>query len=596
MVSATPLRQGWRVLLLAALVGAPWLEAGDGMFSSVMFRLRGPRRPPPELVILDVDQDSVALADRLTPEEIAASPLWRRMGPWPWPRQLQADLAAAVLDQGARQVVFTLLYPHPSHFGAADDRAFLQRLTPWRDRVVLVAGYGAETDPATGVDLVRLRRPVYSLGGLGHDALLEGATGAIEALPGRRWQRQALAEFPPPHPPALAFAAAARQPPLSPLGLDFIGPAGSVAVVPAWQVQQQPPGFWRDRIVLLGRTPSRLSDRRPSPYGPLSSVELQAAALATVLQDRGFRSLPGLATVVVLLGWGGLGLALLGRPALAAGTATTAVLLAVAALAAAALAWLAGWWLPVSALVAAPLLGGGGRALGQWRLENRERTYLHQVLACRVSPALLADILREPGPLGTQLGGSRARCAVLFTDLVDFTPLSAQLEPAELFALLNRYFETIASAVIAENGLLDKFIGDALMAEFGVPRSRGDAEEARAAVRAALAMQASLARLNADLAAQGLPSLHQGIGIHLGEVIAGNLGSSQRLEYTVIGASVNLASRLEGLTRQFPQFPVLISGAVLAALPGQLDVEPLGEHRLKGWPEPVAVYGLRGMR
>ncbi|MCU0528850.1 MAG: adenylate/guanylate cyclase domain-containing protein [Cyanobium sp. Prado107] len=596
MARPNVLRHGWRVLLVAVLLGAPWLEAGDAAFSSLLFRLRGPRRPPPELVILDVDQDSVALEDRLTPEEIAASPLWRRMGPWPWPRELQADLAAEVLEQGARQVVFTLLYPHPSHFGTADDRAFLRRLTPWRHRVVLVAGYGAEQDPATGLELVRLRRPVYSLGALGLDALLEGATGAIEAIPGRRWQLQALAEFPPPHPPALAFAAAGRQPPLAPLGLDFVGPAGTVPVLPAWQVQQQPPGFWRDRIVVIGRTPSRLADRRPSPFGPLSSVELQAAALATVLQGRGFRPLPGPGHVFLLLGWAGLGLGLLGRPAAAAGTATTALLLALAALAAAALAWLGGWWLPVSALVAAPLLGGGGRALGQWRRESEERAYLHQVLACRVSPPLLADILREPGPLGTQLGGSRARCAVLFTDLVGFTPLTAQLEPGELFALLNRYFEAIAAAVIAENGLLDKFIGDALMAEFGVPRSRGDAEEARAAVRAALAMQASLVRLNTDLAAHGLPTLRQGIGIHLGEVIAGNLGSSQRLEYTVIGASVNLASRLEGLTRQFPQFPVLITGAVLEALPDQLDVEPLGDHRLKGWPEPVAVYGLRGIR
>ena len=589
-------RQGWRLLLLAVLLGAPWLEAGDATFHALMFRLRGARRPPPELVILDVDQDSVSLGDRLTLEEIATSPLWRRMGPWPWPRQLQADLAALVLEQGARQVVFTLLYPHPSHFGAADDRAFLRRLMPWRERLVLLAGYGAEQDPATGLELVQLRRPVYALGALGLDALLEGATGAIEAIPGRLWQQQALADFPPPHPPALAFAAVGRQPPLAPLGLDFVGPAGTVPVVPAWQVQQQPPAFWRDRIVVIGRTPSRLADRRSSPFGPLSSVELQAAALATVLQGRGFQALPGPAVVVVLVAWALLGLGLLGRSSAAAGTATTALLLSLASLTAAALAWLAGWWLPVTALVGAPLLGGGSRALAQWLRENRERAYLHQVLARRVSPALLADILREPGPLGTQLGGSRARCVVLFTDLVGFTPLSAELEPAELFALLNRYFEAIAAAVIAENGLLDKFIGDALMAEFGVPRSRGDAEEARAAVRAALMMQANLERLNAELAAQGRPTLRQGIGIHLGEVMAGNLGSSQRLEFTVIGASVNLASRLEGLTRQFPQFPVLISGAVLAVLPGQLDVEPLGEHRLKGWPEPVMVYGLRGMR
>lgn len=590
-------RRAWAAPLLAALLAAPWLEPGDALLRSLAFRLRGPRQPPPELVILDVDQASVSLGERLSPQEIEASPLWRRMGAWPWPRALQAELAAWVLEQGARRVVFTVLYPQPSSFGPGDDQAFARRLAPWRRQVVLMAGYGMEPDPAAGLELVQLRRPVPPLGALeGLDALLEGPSGAIEAIPGDQWEQEALADFPPPRPPALAFAAAARRPPSAPLGIDFPGPAGTVPVVPAWELQRQRPGFWRHRVVVFGRTPSRLSDRRESPFGPLSSVELQAAALATVLQGRGFHPLPGLAALLLLAGWGALGLGVLRRPPLAGRTATAALLLALAGLGVGALGWLAGWWLPVTALLLAPLLGGGARALGQGLRESRERAYLHQVLARRVSPALLADILREPGPLGTQLGGSRARCAVLFTDLVGFTPLSARLEPAALFALLNRYFEAIAAAVIAENGLLDKFIGDALMAEFGVPRSRGDREEALAAVRAALAMQGRLEQLNQELIAQGQTPLRQGIGIHVGEVIAGNLGSSQRLEFTVVGAAVNVASRIEGLTRRFPEFPVLISGAVVELLGEQLQAQPLGEHQLKGWPEPVAVFGLKGLR
>jgi adenylate cyclase len=587
----------WRTALLGVLAAAPWLEAADADWRALAFRLRGSRRPPPELVILAVDEASLRVADLLSPKEIAASPLWRRMDTaWPWPRALQAELAAEVLERGAYQVVFTLTYPQPSRFGPDDDQAFLERLRPWRERVVLPAGYGLERDPASGLELLQLRRPVYRLGPVGLDALLEDPGGAMEAIPGLAWQQQALAGFPHPHPPALAFAAARRSPPLSRLGIDFPGPAGTVPVVSAWEVQQQPPGFWRGRIVVFGRTPSRLADRWPSPFGPLSSVELQAVALATVLEDRGFRPLPLPGTLALLLSWGSLALVLLARPAQAAGTAATTLGLAAVALGGAALAWMGGWWLPVAALVAAPLAGGGARAFGQWLGESRERAYLHQVLARRVSPALLAAILREPGPLGTQLGGSRARCVVLFADLVGFTPLSDQLAPPALFALLNRYFEAIATAVIAEDGLLDKFIGDALMAEFGVPRSRGDAAEALAAVRAALAMQAALERLNRELALQGQPTLRQGIGIHVGEVIAGNLGSPERLEYTVVGATVNLASRLESLSRRFPHCPVLISGDVLALLPDQLEVEPLGEHGLKGWPRPIAVYGLKGLR
>lgn len=590
------LRRTWGLLFLAALAAAPWFDVGDGVLRTAAFRLRGPRRPPPELVILDVDEASVSLPERLTPQELARSPLWRQMGAWPWPRALQAELAALVLRQGARQVVFTLLYSQPSSYGPADDQAFLARLAPWRERVVLVVGYSAEDDPSAGLELVKLHQPVYHLGRVGLDALLEGPTGALEAIPGRRWQQEALAGLPTPHPPALAFAAARRRPSLAPLGLDYPGPAGTVPVVPAWQVEQQPAGFWHNRVVVFGRTPSRLADRRSSPFGPLTAVELQAVALATVLEGHGFHHLPLGAAAVLLVGWGVLGLLVLCRPAVAVGTGAAALLLALAGIGIGALGWLAGWWLPVTALVLAPLLGGGSRALGQWLAESRERAYLRQVLARRVSPALLADILREPGPLGTQLGGSRVCCAVLFTDLVGFTALSARLEPAPLFALLNRYFEAVAAAVIAEDGLVDKFIGDSLMAEFGVPRSRGAAEDALAAVRAALAMQVALEQLNRELAQQQRSPLRQAIGIHVGELIAGNLGSSQRLEFTVVGATVNLASRLVGLANRFPAFPALISDAVVELLPGLLDVQPLGAHWLKGWPEPVAVFGLRGLR
>ena len=185
---------------------------------------------------------------------------------------------------------------------------------------------------------------------------------------------------------------------------------------------------------------------------------------------------------------------------------------------------------------------------------------------------------------------------VLFTDLVGFTARSNVMDAEALFGLLNRYFEAIAAPVLREQGLLDKFIGDALMAEFGVPVHRGDRAEALAAVRAALAMQANLEALNRELDQEGLAPLRQGIGIHCGEVIAGNLGSSHRLEYTVIGAAVNLASRLESLTRQFPDYPILMSGDVRNLIAEDVVVDDLGFHVVKGWPDPIAVFGLIALR
>ena len=126
-------------------------------------------------------------------------------------------------------------------------------------------------------------------------------------------------------------------------------------------------------------------------------------------------------------------------------------------------------------------------------------------------------------------------------------------------------------------------------------RDQRDQEEALAAVRAALAMQRNLHQLNKELAEEGQEPLRHGIGIHCGDVVAGNLGSSQRLEYTVIGGSVNVASRLESLTRLFPEHSILISREVLDLLGEKVRVESLGSHSVKGWPEPIEVFSLRDL-
>lgn len=607
----TPLlwRLGVLMPLLAALPVFQPASPGQAMAAleaqaqALAFRLRGLRPVPEELVILAIDADSLALDGLLAPGERDSLPLWRAMGAWPWPRALQAELAATALEGGAARVVFNVVQAQASRFGPTDDAAFVQRLAPWRDRVVLAAAVTRQGLPGAGEGSVQvqLSRPQAPLAAAAVPVpalttVLQSPQGMAEAIPGQDWIDDQLGAFSPPLPRPLAYAASSVPVPRQPVGIDFPGPSGTIPQVPAWQVLAQPAGFWRGRTVLIGATAPDLGDQQETPFGPQSGTEVQAAALASVLAGTGFRHLDPVPATGLLVAWAAVVLLALGRPRQASDTATLALALALGALVAGGGLWLmAHRVLPVPALLLAPLLGGGLRGGGQWRLESRERAYLHQVLARRLSPALLRELLRNPGPLGTQLGGSRARCVVLFTDLVDFTPLSAQLEPAALFALLNRYFAAIGGAVIEEQGLLDKFIGDALMAEFGVPRSRGDAVEALAAVRAALAMRERLVALNRELAAQGLPSLRQGIGLHVGDVIAGNLGSPQRLEFTVIGAAVNVASRLEGLTRRFPDHSILISGELLALLPPGVEVESLGRHPLKGWPQPLEVFGLRGL-
>ena len=188
------------------------------------------------------------------------------------------------------------------------------------------------------------------------------------------------------------------------------------------------------------------------------------------------------------------------------------------------------------------------------------------------------------------MGGTRREVVILFSDLRDFTPLSESLPPERLIEVLNGYFAEMVAAIHAHHGVVDKFIGDAVLAVFGLLGQPGEEDPAVSAVRAAQQMQRRLARYNEQLATQGI-TLRAGIGIHAGEVIAGYLGTQARLEYTVIGHNVNLAARLEGRARA-PLPSLLFSQAVADRVAKVLPIQPAGEVSLKGVTATLQVYTL----
>jgi adenylate cyclase len=183
--------------------------------------------------------------------------------------------------------------------------------------------------------------------------------------------------------------------------------------------------------------------------------------------------------------------------------------------------------------------------------------------------------------------GETIRAALLFADLRDFTVMSETTEPAVMIAVLDAWFDRVAGAVHAFGGEVLKFIGDGMLAIF--PVTGTPAEACEAALRALIAARAGMAHLNAGRQQQGLPPLSFGAALHLGEILWGNIGSSDRLDFTAIGPAVNLVSRLEGLCKPLGR-PVLISGAV--ADETKTTLVPLGEHALRGIGSPCAVFTL----
>ena len=567
----------WRLGLVLPLLLAPWLGRADAMARQILFRWRGPLTPPENLVLLGIDEASLdtELAD---------------FGPWPWPRAVQATLAREALRKGAKSVVFNIVFAGPSAFGPADDQAFRELLKPWKNRVYLSASYFYQE--LDGFEQAELRLPRERLYPIGLSQFSLNSFGVVRGIPGLRRLDAMLSPFSLPHPAPLAHVATGVPVPMQERGIDFLGPRGHLPMIPAWSVETVPEAEWRDRIVIVGATAQTLGDQLETPFGQQSGSEVLGSAIAGLLSGRGFRHLALGTLVAISAAW-----LLLCHWRIAASSTAQKTVISIAALALLSLgitlaAWCLGIWLPGSAFLLVPLVGGSLLAAEQFRVETSQRRFLHSVLSRRVSPTLMRNMLRSGADVWTQLGGQRVRCVVLFTDLIGFTARSSAMEPEPLFTLLNRYFEVMAAPVLAEQGLLDKFIGDSVMAEFGVPQHRGDQEEALAAVRTALAMQSNLHQLNKELEEEGQEPLRHGIGIHCGDVVAGNLGSSQRLEYTVIGGSVNVASRLESLTRLFPQHSILISREVLDLLGENVRVEALGSHTVKGWPDPIEVFSV----
>jgi adenylate cyclase len=190
---------------------------------------------------------------------------------------------------------------------------------------------------------------------------------------------------------------------------------------------------------------------------------------------------------------------------------------------------------------------------------------------------------------GVSTRSEKKDVTVLFADLKEFTPLAERLDPEVLVRLLNDYFERMTRAIDAHRGHVAKFIGDGLLALFGAIEP--NPWQTRDAVQAALAMRAALAQLNAELAGDGLPPLAFGIGIHRGTVVAGVIGSAALVEYGVIGSPVNVAARVERLTRVHG-VDILITDAVRAALDARFEVRPMRPVDVKGVAAPVPTFAV----
>ncbi|WP_183697876.1 CHASE2 domain-containing protein [Rhizobium leguminosarum] len=503
-----------------------------------------PRPPPGGPVIVAIDEPSLA--------DINAQ--------WPWPRSLHAELVSQLRAAGARVVGLDIIMAEPSN--PDNDAAIAKAVGP----DVVLAGDETLIETPQASQLIRATPlPQLTQAGAvtGIASIDLSGDGMFRRIPGYQDGFAAMLM-------KTASGAANADLPAGRLIQSF-GPARSYPTVSYYQALDPqnllPPGYFRDRVVLVGLSlqnapeiDKRGVDAFATPYtihtGKLvSGVEVQATIYDNIRAGLSIAEarLPAVAACILIS-------VLLAATTVWRSTGWLTIVTSAAALLAFATVSFAGIRLahvfvsplgPTVAYISVVF----GQAAFDYAEERRNKRQIIRAFAQYISPDLVRRLSNDPSQL--KLGGERRTLSVLFSDVRGFTTIAETLkdDPEQLTGLINRLLTPLSDVVMDHGGTIDKYMGDCIMAFWNAPLD--DPDHALHAVRAALAMQTAISRLNNQLereaaARGGKPHvLKMGVGINTGECIVGNMGSTRRFDYSCLGDSVNLASRLEGASKNY---------------------------------------------
>ena len=557
-------------------------QVPENIALDLLYTLRTPQPPPPELLIVGIDEPSF--------QELRHA--------WPWPRRWHAALVRRLGAAGARLIVFDVVFADPT---AEEDDALFATAIRQAGNVILAQDMEVAEDSQFSREILVYPYPAFrdAAHALGLALVSPDPDGVVRHFHRRVQGNETLAAV-----AAQVFQPAPRLPQdLSGL-IAYVGPPRSLDTVSYYQVldidHPLPVERIQGRIVLIGRiigaspSPQARSDTFYTPYyswtGKVTSgVEIQGHIIHTLLQGTWGRGIAtptrlGLNLAVLLLAASGLARC---SPLVGLGVMIGLALMFFGASACLFLSW--NFWVPPVMLTGGLVLLYSGNVLGQYLVEAREKRWLRQAFSRYLAPAVVEVIVANPERL--RLGGEEVEGTVIFADLAGFTALSENMKPEDLIGLLNEYFAPLTEIILAHQGTMDKYIGDAIMAFWGAPLPMAD--HARRACRAALAIQATMPDFQAEWQARGLPLLKTRVGLHSGRICVGNVGSRERFNYTALGDTVNLASRLEGANKLYGT-STLLSEACYRLVAEQFLVRELDVIQVQGRVQPVTIYELLG--
>jgi adenylate cyclase len=607
----------WAVTGAIATAYIPATETLERQTQSTFFKLRGAIAPPDNIVILAIDEQSLSQGEFYDPKK---RPFLEPLRSYPFKRAAYAEVIDKVMAAGAKAVGVDVLFASPSIYGNADDLRLQQTLKRYAGRVVLAAGI--ERSQTLEANVEKLVTPVGVLDIKSSDTGLvnfeaeanyiqTGLKGNIHRFGSEFLQKTSLAADLRPFADRILLAGQVPFNPPKGNNIFFFGDQSTWLVagqrIPFFHVID--PGNWnnrvlrggeyfKDKIVLIGATASSLQDIQDTAFGSMPGIEVHANAIATLMSDRAIAEvLPtpeGRGFLVLLLvAITGLGLRLVKRLDL------QFLLSLIASGLWAGVGYISftygGWILPIAlpaiaiAMTGLSLLATGAIAV------QLDKLLLRRTLERYVAAPIVEEIVNQPENYQSLLKGRNIKAAVMFSDIRGFTTISSNMPAEKLVQQLNIYLGLMVDAILESQGTVDKFIGDAVMAEFGSPISQGEKIDAMNAINAALKMRLELHKLRQQWQLEGRFPFFNGIGINYGEVTVGNIGSPRRLEYAVIGDTVNSASRVEGLTKELGT-DILITESLYEIVKDEVIVVDCGEHALRGRLGKVKLYGLIGLK
>ena len=609
---------GWTLAVMALYWGSDWLWeklkipylAWEGAMQDWVAKSARPAEPSPELFFLAMDGPSHTL-DQLFDDELDASPILRKMKRKSWAREVYAATLDRLAGTGAKVVAFDVIFP-----GEEDSDPILREMLEKHHGVVVIGSSIEETGISKSIeppaatlvpsesqnddrvgfvnvfpdpDGVQRRMQMHITSAELHNIRTDEKIEVFESLAARIAQKAGYGgRIPEDHfNHLLRFAYRGET-----LLTGQKPPSLYQIFVPTyWEKNYASGAFFKDKIVLVGPEGRYNKDTRQSPFGEVAGPEFHMNAVNAIINGQFLRQTAlGGDLLLIALG-GGIAWALCRF----VHVPPTRILL----IALGASAWFfasiklydASWVVPVLSPILALTGSGFLFSIVEQFLDRREKAKLRQTFERYVSKDVVKELVDNPEGWLNTLGGQRKPITILFSDVRGFTSMTENADPHLLVKQLNEYFDAMVEIVFANKGTLDKFIGDAVMAHWGSITSEGVVVDAIRAVTTAVQMRKALALINPEWKQRGMFELAFGIGVNMGEAIVGNLGSKEKAEVSAISDAVNLASRLEGVTKQY-HIDLCIGENVAILVSNSFILRSLDLILVKGKTKPVAIFAV----